>query len=133
MEQPNESPMTPDPDAAWGPPADTDAERARWQGAIDAALADGTLELRRSTTPFVLTLTGSCPRCGHPMTQTVERDVPRGFDAGGRTGPDGAGRRPVVEVRLNVDCTCPSPHPGRPDGRLGCGWGGPLPVTLRTP
>ena len=133
MEQPAESPMTPDPDVAWDPPVATDAERARWQAAIDAALADGTLELREGTTPLVSTLVGACPRCGHPLTQTVERDVPRGFDAGGRTGSDGARRRPVVEVRLNVDCTCSSPHRGRPDGHLGCGWGGPLPVTLDTP
>ena len=56
-------------------------------------------------------LTGTCPRCGHPMDFLV---------------PTSVYQRPVRAV-LNTNqpepvlCTCTAPHPGTPAGEEGCG------------
>lgn len=57
-------------------------------------------------------LKGSCQRCGHPLSKTVEiaRTVLRdGQDA----------LAPPADVL--VACNCPNTHEGRPEGKLGCG------------
>ena len=111
----------PDTDVRWEEPAYLPTNTARWQSAIDESLAQGSLSLERTEHADFVVLVGSCPRCDHRMQQTLEFEVFRGIDEGfeARVG------------RFNIDCTCPNPHENRPPSRVGCGWGGPLPVTIR--
>ena len=111
----------PSTDVVWNEPAYLPANAAVWQDAVDHALADGTLRLEATEHPDFVVLVGECPRCDHRLSQTLEFEVIRGLD---ETLAAGVGR-------FNIDCTCPNPHEGRPPNRVGCGWGGPLPVTIR--
>jgi hypothetical protein len=56
-------------------------------------------------------LSGDCPRCGHPMAVS-------------------AGVAGVLNTALTetVRCNCDDPHPGRPDGKNGCGQRGNIPI-----
>lgn len=105
----------------WQDPPYLPTNEVIWQGAIDDALTDGSLGLEQTAHPDFAELVGECPRCGHRLRQPLEFRVVRGAAEGpvGRVG------------RFNVDCGCNEPHEGRPDDRLGCGWGGPLPVEIR--
>jgi hypothetical protein len=59
-------------------------------------------------------LTGSCPRCGDEMYKAFPAET---F---GTEPTRGAGPRTHV-----VACNCEGEHPGRPDGKTGCGvYGG---------
>ncbi|MFE5810630.1 hypothetical protein [Streptomyces sp. NPDC056491] len=87
-----------------------------------AALAAALFTLEEGG-PDVTVLRGSCPRCGAVLevpvaTQVFRRlrlipfqDVVRRLRAAPRTGDR-------VEPML---CTCEDTHPGRPEGRVGCG------------
>jgi hypothetical protein len=62
-------------------------------------------------------LSGLCPRCGAPIEVPLIDGVFRGdravlVDTAERAG----GTRAVPII-----CTCTEAHPGRPDGRVGCG------------
>ncbi|MEO6997200.1 MAG: hypothetical protein ABI112_03875 [Terracoccus sp.] len=111
----------PSTDVDWHEPAYVPTNTARWQTAIDDALVDSTLRLESTANHDFAELVGACPRCGHRLQQALEFEVVRGID-----------EHLAAEVgRFNIDCTCPNPHDDRPPGRVGCGWGGPLPVTIR--
>lgn len=59
-------------------------------------------------------LSGSCPRCGDEMYKAFPAE------AFLTEATRGAAKRTVV-----VACNCEGEHPGRPDGRKGCGvYGG---------
>jgi hypothetical protein len=58
-------------------------------------------------------LRGSCPRCRAHLEILVVYDVV----VKGRTAPTG----PEQDDNEPVMCTCDEPHPGRPQGQLGCG------------
>jgi len=62
-------------------------------------------------TPGALRVCGPCPRCGDPIEVPVVTRVYRGR------------RRAAGEtMSVPIDCTCEGhDHPGRPDGRAGCG------------
>ena len=111
----------PSTDVAWVEPEYVPTNTRRWQSAIDDALVDGSLHLDPGAQPDFMALVGSCPRCDHPLRQTLQFEVIRGIDD--RFEPEVG--------RFNIDCACPDPHEGRPAGRVGCGWGGPVPVTVR--
>jgi hypothetical protein len=60
-------------------------------------------------------LSGLCPRCGVAIEVPLIDGVFRGdrrVDTAERAG--GARTVPII-------CTCTEAHPGRPDGRVGCG------------
>ena len=104
----------PDPTLPWEYPDETEENAARWQSAIDVAVAAGGLMIRRSGYK-TFSLSGACPRCSHPTSHSFEVGVVMGVDAVQK-----------VRARTNVDCQCRLLHDGRPDKRDGCGWGGPL-------
>ena len=64
-----------------------------------------------------LRLSGPCPTCGHHSELLVEQIT--AVKSGGR------GRLP-----LTLLCRCTEGHPGRPDGRRGCGRGAPFELDL---
>lgn len=111
----------PTTDVDWEEPAYVPTNTARWQSAIDNALVDATLRLENTENHDFVVLVGACPRCGHRLQQTLEFEVFRALDDNLETGVG----------RFNIDCSCPNPHDGRPPGRVGCGWGGPLPVMIK--
>lgn len=111
----------PSTDVRWEEPAYLPANTARWQRAVDDALADATLSLEPTEHHDFFVLVGACPRCGHRLQQTLEFEVFRSIEEPVETGVG----------RFNIDCSCSNPHEGRLAGRTGCGWGGPLPVTLQ--
>ena len=110
--------MWPDPFAPYDYPDRSPANVVRWKEAVACALTDESLRLTPSGGD-VYDLSGSCPRCGHRISQVVEFDVIMGSFPG-------APRFGVFTVR----CNCPDSHDGRDGERKGCGWGGPLPVPL---
>lgn len=111
----------PSSDVDWNEPAYVPTNTVRWQSSIDEAVADGILRLESAERADFVELVGACPRCGHRLQQSLEFEVIRGID-----------ESLAAQVgRFNIDCTCPNPHAGRSAGRVGCGWGGPLPVTIR--
>ena len=59
-----------------------------------------------------------CPRCTHAMSQTVRLGAVRSLWFLRRTF-----RHPVRD-EVYVACNCWEPHPGRPEGRTGCGTAG---------
>jgi hypothetical protein len=63
-------------------------------------------------------LQGPCPRCGHEISKAIPEDVWIAEDL--RAGP----------VTLVVACNCSHVHPGRPEGRTGCGLYGGLLVDI---
>jgi hypothetical protein len=68
--------------------------------------------------PGVLNLFGPCPRCGDQIEVPV---VDRVYRSGTRHGPV-AGTSASTDGYVPVNCTCEdTPHPGRPEGRVGCG------------
>lgn len=112
----------PDAEVPYEVPFETDATTERWQQALDAALASGSLRMEPSLHhPDLYTLTGACPRCGHATSQQVEFAI-----------PTGALRGPEEVARFNYTCVCRGSHVGGPP-RDGCGWGGPIAVTAQRP
>ncbi len=108
----------PDRSLPYDYPLGTPENQRRWQAGIDRGLAAGSLEMTPKGQDLY-DLHGACPRCGHPLSVEIEFDVVFGIDpVGPRTG------------RYNVDCTCDEKHDGRDDDRAGCGWGGPLAVSI---
>jgi hypothetical protein len=78
----------------------------------------------------VLVLSGRCPRC----TAQIEIPVLDPLLGGSRAGP---GERGIDWMQADAEadlvpvlCTCLDPHPGRPDGAIGCGayWDFHFPV-----
>ena len=90
----------------------------QWRRAIEGALRNGLMSIVQLDGSDFFELSGSCPRCGHPMDQSLEFDVIRGRTVHNRGG------------WFNVRCNCSSSHGGRPVDRRGCGWGGPIRVWL---
>ena len=111
----------PSTDVAFVSPMYTQANTARWQTAMDEAVAANTVALEPGSHPDYFMLVGDCPRCGHSdgIAQDLEFEVIRG--AAEQVG------------RFNIDCRCGHGHEGRPEGKKGCGWGGPLPVKIPKP
>lgn len=110
----------PDPSIAYDYPARTPANDRRWQDGIAAGLSSGDLTVTpRTAGGDQYELAGSCPRCSHTLSQTIEFDVLLGVRAD-----------PVRRGRFNIECNCRSQHTGRDDEHLGCGWGGSIPVAL---
>ncbi|GHB91560.1 hypothetical protein GCM10010306_103410 [Streptomyces umbrinus] len=69
----------------------------------------------------VTVLRGTCPRCGAVLEVSVVSDVFQGVRSlstlfGGRP----AAPQPGGHVEP-MACTCVDDHPGRPEGRVGCG------------
>jgi len=112
----------PHPDVLYEVPFETDATTERWQKALDAAITSGSMRMEPSPHhPDLFTLAGACPRCGHATRQPVEFSIL----ADGLRPPDDV-------ARLNFRCVCREGHePGPPHN--GCGWGGPVAVTVRRP
>ena len=63
-----------------------------------------------------MSLSGPCPRCGHPAPNQASLQV---------TSLEALAPSPDC-LTVDLQCTCQEPHPGRPDGKDGCGrsWGG---------
>ncbi|MFJ9643613.1 hypothetical protein [Streptomyces sp. NPDC101206] len=88
-----------------------------------AAAAARTFSVQRPSKGFTL-LNGPCPRCRAALSVPLVSDVLR------QAGPR---RRRTWRIRLRrtgrdalrpydtVRCNCRLPHPGRPEGRRGCG------------
>jgi hypothetical protein len=116
----------PDAHIAYDWPRHDDANRERWQAALDAALRSRTLRWEATGDPAIVVLSGACPRCGHETSQQVRREPTRGDE--GEPGLD------PTHVHFNFDCMCSHPHSGS-DGvdTTGCGWGGPVAVRAVIP
>lgn len=104
-------------------PIDNQTNTRRWQDAFDAALTNKALSLEPSEpgSTFV-DISGSCPRCGHAMLQSIEFAIVVGVEP--------------VETEtgiFNVVCNCTEGHAGRASADRGCGWGGANPVTISRP
>jgi len=109
----------PDPNIDWEYPADSRANAETWQAALDAGLVSKRLTLAQVGYKLY-ELIGPCPRCAHELSAPVELDVIRGADEASQK-----------TAMANVDCTCNDlTHKGAPKDRPGCGWGGPLAVTI---
>jgi hypothetical protein len=75
----------------------------------------------RNAEPGVLLLHGSCPQCQANIEVVIVTTI---FAARHRIRDWlRSARQPKrdEDVRQPVLCTCQDDHPGRPDGRLGCG------------
>ncbi|MFF3877145.1 hypothetical protein [Streptomyces sp. NPDC001978] len=67
--------------------------------------------------PGTVVLTGRCPRCAAEIEVPVVNTVYKSFRWRRRTAP-----APVPDEQVEpLICTCTEPHPGRPEGRFGCG------------
>lgn len=86
-------------------------EPARWQSAIDAALAAGTLHWERTPTSSIFDLVGQCPRCGHDTSQPVYFEYIVGV----------LPTEPTPAI-TNIVCDCNVEHQKQPTGKSGCGW-----------
>lgn len=93
----------------------------KWTDQAHRDQSRGTLQarLRRHEGVSTFYLAGPCPRCNHRLEQvrphTAVVDHAKLF-AGGQLATQ-AGARTEVDAR----CDCTEHHPGRPDGRHGCG------------
>jgi hypothetical protein len=68
-------------------------------------------------TPGTAELAGPCPRCGTSIKVPVVDGIYKAFHLWRR--PDD---QPAPDSRLEpVICTCDDDHPGRPEGKVGCG------------
>ena len=72
--------------------------------------------LVRHKSGALIRLTGPCPRCGHPAPNQTSLQV---------TSLEALAPGPDL-LTVDLECTCEEPHPGRPDGKDGCGrsWNG---------
>jgi hypothetical protein len=67
--------------------------------------------------PGTVQLTGPCPRCGTVIEVSVVSGIYKSVRRLRRTQP-----RPPPATRVApVICTCVDDHPGRPEGKVGCG------------
>ncbi|WP_405442562.1 hypothetical protein OG373_34855 [Streptomyces avidinii] len=68
-------------------------------------------------------LRGSCPRCGAVLVVRTAGESLRGLRL--RSFPEAVRRMPAAppagERVEPMRCTCEDAHPGRPEGRVGCG------------
>jgi len=65
-------------------------------------------------------VTGTCPRCKAHVVMFDADEVARGGPSTVRVKAKGKAPAPAT-LDIVVFCTCNEPHPGRPEGRLGCG------------
>ncbi|WP_405532638.1 hypothetical protein OG592_35070 [Streptomyces avidinii] len=79
-------------------------------------------------------LRGSCPRCGALLVARVAGEALRGLRL--RSFPEAVRRMPTApppgERVEPMRCTCEDAHPGRPEGRVGCGASWTLLLTEET-
>jgi hypothetical protein len=68
--------------------------------------------------PGTLLLTGPCPRCGAVIRVPVVDGV---FRSTGWFRLSPRGTPSSAEHLAPMICTCTEEHPGRPEGRIGCG------------
>lgn len=70
--------------------------------------------------PEGIVLSGNCPRCGAPIQVPLLVET---FSRGVRWGRGTYAGPPPATARRSepIICTCEEPHPGRPDGYVGCG------------
>lgn len=83
-----------------------------------AGTLTATLTVRHGTE--IATAAGDCPRCGHDVRFSMERDAP----IPGTIGGLGTDSTSVTEeyVAVDIECRCRGDHPGRPEGiATGCG------------
>ena len=101
------------------------AATERWQKALDAAIADGSLTwIPRETghTTHTWDLAGSCPRCGHAMSYSCVFYV-YGFNV---KAPD--------QPSFAIPCNCREDHSGRGErAEHGCGWNDNVSVNFWEP
>jgi len=122
----------PDASLKYDRPDDDERNRLRWQQALNAALASGALELQPTEDSNTYDLTGRCPRCGHETHQEVWFDFVQGWrTVEGRINLWPWKKR--EKATFNFDCLCDNTHENRPSDVKGCGWGGPLSVTVSRP
>lgn len=116
----------PDPAAEYEFPGGDNDNEQRWQQEVNGALAGGALNLVHRT-GAVYSLRGTCPRCGHRMSQVIDFAIyaPKEWTFGRPSRPG--------TLTLDVVCSCPDPHSGRGAGVSGCGWGRGIPVTIEQP
>jgi hypothetical protein len=62
-------------------------------------------------------VSGDCPTCAHPCSDVFETVV-------GTMSSD------ALVFPISLVCNCSRSHPGRPDGRVGCGRGGSFKLAL---
>lgn len=118
----------PDPNVGYEFAGSVPGAQALWQQALDEALKAKSLELY-AVSDDVYNLHGSCPRCSHPMANSLEFTLV--LPGGGlRAGSDHA----VTQGTFDVVCDCRGVHDGRPEEKKkGCGWGAGIGVTIRKP
>ncbi|MCA1702379.1 MAG: hypothetical protein LC808_03570 [Actinobacteria bacterium] len=114
----------PDGDARYEFPGGVTDARKRWQNAVDEALAGGSLQLV-PVSADVYDLIGKCPRCDHETGQSIDFGVILPY-----SGP-GVESSPIAT--FDIVCSCTEPHTGRQPGKVGCGWGRGLPLSLTVP
>jgi hypothetical protein len=132
----------PDQAASYEEPTTSDSNRVLWQEAVDSALNDGTLTLEPAGSR-TQALKGTCPRCGHQWTESVDvyfEVLGSGYDVGADGGGGGdrgdRGDRPrrqgrTLEGWYNVPCSCGEDHADRPSSvDSGCGWSHDLAIRL---
>jgi hypothetical protein len=111
-------------------PGGDDNKRQIWQKGIDDAISAKTLELKH-VHGDVYNLEGPCPRCGHPMAQSLDFSVilPKSF-----TFDTAFGRSTTAaQATFDIVCSCTQEHTARGKDATGCGWGRGLPVVIETP
>ncbi|MGW6982042.1 hypothetical protein ACWGE1_21850 [Streptomyces sp. NPDC054932] len=115
----------PEPPSGSEPPSGLESVELPYQEVTTpeyAALAAALFTLEEDGQGMTV-LRGSCPRCGAALEATVASDVLQGMRL--RPFPDVVRRlraAPRPGDRLEpMLCTCGDAHPGRPEGRVGCG------------
>lgn len=104
----------------------TPAERAAWEQAINAGIADGSL-MWTHVADQQWRLDGTCPRCHDHFGQYFDFEVvvPRQFGGGLFASKQN-------RITTQVVCLCDADPPHRKDTK-GCGAGKGLEISLATP
>ncbi|MFJ7589058.1 hypothetical protein ACIQZO_17090 [Streptomyces sp. NPDC097617] len=123
-EEPEEPPEEPAEEQPEGQPGEQPVELPYEEiGAPEYAALAAALFTLVEDGPGGAALRGSCPRCGAVLEVRVAGDAFRGTRL--RPFPDVVRHMraaPRAGERVEpMHCTCEDAHPGRPEGRLGCG------------
>ena len=114
---------------AYEDPPDQPSNRDVWRQAVTDAFAARTLTVTLGDSPRVATLSGACPRCGHPWRDRsvyyaviVPREITRASQ-----------ENPVLQPQKSqLGCTCTYGHDGQ-GNNTGCGWAARITVTIPVP
>jgi hypothetical protein len=121
----------PDAQAAYQFPGGSQTNQNTWQEAIDEAIGAGKLTL--SPWGDGMNLEGSCPRCGHALSQFLQFKVIAPSARYFLFRPSKAPARVIENSSFNVVCSCQENHAGRPEDQTGCGWGRGLSTNISDP